>query len=100
MKKDILDILFWLLLAIALGFIILKVAGIIHSPDWISYIPVITIIFAAGIAYQKTISFMNIMQIRTSYFKKKIDKIDERITNNEKRLLYLESKQNLRMDNR
>ena len=95
MKKDIRDILFWLLLAVALGFIILKIAGIIGTPEWINYIPIVTIIFAAGIAYQKLIGFMNTMYRRTDYLKNKIDAFENKPKENEKRIFSLEKQQRL-----
>ena len=102
MKKDIWDFLFWLMLAIALGFVILKIAGIIKTPDWVNYIPIMTIIFAAGIAYQKLFSFMNTMNSRTLYLKNRFELIEnkfngfeEKLTGNEKRIFTLEKGQDL-----
>lgn len=95
MKKDIWDFLFWLMLAIALGFVILKIAGVINTLDWISYTPIMTIIFAAGIAYQKLFGFMNTMDSRTLYLKSKFDGFETKLTENEKRIFSLEKGQDL-----
>lgn len=52
MEVSIKDIIFWLCLAVIFVWIILKAAGIIHSPAWIEVIPYASAIFGAGIAFQ------------------------------------------------
>lgn len=80
MDRDILDFLFWLMLALTLGFLILKILGVINTPEWINYFPIFTLMFAAGIAYQKLINFIGRIYNRTDYLKKKIDELDNKIS--------------------
>lgn len=93
MKKDIWDIIFWVLLGISLLVIILKLTGVINTPDLIAYLPVITLIFASGIVYQKLLTFMNSMYERTDYLKTKIDNIEHKTIENEKNIFALEKNQ-------
>lgn len=95
MKKDIWDVLFWILLVIAIGFIILKILGLIGTPEWINYIPIVTIIFAAGIAYQKFVGFADMIYRRTDYLKNKVDSLETKSTGYEKRTFVLEKQQEL-----
>ncbi len=107
MKTDIRDIIFWMLLGFTLIFIILRIIGIINSPDWIDLVPLATIVFAAGVAYGKVISSINMVYKRTSYLKKsfdnlsgkfdnlnnKFDILGGKLKNNEKRIVVLEKGQ-------
>jgi len=90
MKKDIYDVLFWSLLAFALIFIILRIVGVINSPDWIDLIPLATIIFAAGVAYQKLVGIIEKVYGRTGYLKNKFDILESKVDTNEKRIIALE----------
>ena len=45
MKKSVLDILFWLGMAVLITWIIAKLFGIINTPEWINLIPLITLAF-------------------------------------------------------
>lgn len=87
MKTDIYDFLFWLLLGIALLIVLLKIIGVITTPDIINYLPIISIVFAAGIVYGKLISFINTMYKKTDYLKKKIDNFDNKFNSIEKGLV-------------
>ncbi len=45
--------LFWLSLLVTGLWFALKIAGVINTPFWIEFIPVASIIFGAGILFQK-----------------------------------------------
>lgn len=47
------DWLFWISLLITGLWFALKIAGVIKTPFWIEFIPVASIIFGAGILFQK-----------------------------------------------
>ena len=89
-KKDIWDILFWIGMSILIAYVIAKLTGLINTPEWVNLIPIITLIFIAGVVYQKIIGFMNVMYNRTNYLKKGIDKLNEKIIEHDKRLFGLE----------
>ena len=100
MKIDILDVLFWLMLVLTLGFLTLKILGVINTNEWINYFPIFTLMFAVGIAYQKLISFIDRIYNRTDYLKKKIDKFHSKIdklesshVGNQNRMIALEKSQ-------
>lgn len=78
-KRDIWDVLFWIGMLILVVYIILKLAGIIHSPDWVNLIPIITITFVVGASYQKIISFMDVVYKRTDYLKKSLDGVESNL---------------------
>ena len=94
-KISFLDILFWILLLIALGYVIGKLTGLISSPEWLELLPIISIIFAAGIAYRRLIFFIQTMDRRTNYLKIHLGKIEEKQAESDKKLFSLEEKQNL-----
>ena len=83
-RKDILDILFWIAMIILIGYILSKLIGLINTPEWIDLIPLITIVFIIGVFYQKIINFIDIMYKRTDYLKDQIDNIKENLTNRKK----------------
>lgn len=100
MKTDIRDIIFWMLLGFTLIFIILRIIGVINSPDWIDLVPLATIVFAAGVAYGKVITSINMIYKRTGYLKKSFDNLsgkfdifEGKLENNEKRIVVLEKGQ-------
>ena len=47
------DWLFWLSLVVTGVWFALKIAGVINTPFWVEFIPVASIIFGAGILFQK-----------------------------------------------
>jgi hypothetical protein len=79
MKSDVWDVLFWIGMIVLIGYIVLKLLGIINTPDWVDLVPVITIVFIVGITYQKILGFMDRIYHRTGYLKRKLDKHDERL---------------------
>ena len=96
MKKiTFLDILFWLFLIIALGYVIGKLTGLIGTPEWVELLPIISIIFAAGIAYQRMIFFTRSAEKRTDYLKTHLDKIEQKQIDTDKKIYSLEQGQNL-----
>ena len=94
-KIGLWDILFWILLLIAAAYVIGKLTGLIGSPMWLELLPIMSIIFAAGIVYGKLVSFMQTSDRRTGYLKNHLDKIEERQINTDKKLYSLETKQEL-----
>lgn len=84
MKKNILDILFWLGMIILILWIIAKLFGIINTPEWVNLIPLITLAFLIGIFYQDVKIFMNQMYIRTDWLKDKLNVHEKRLLNLEK----------------
>lgn len=94
-KLDIWDILFWIGMLVLIGYVIGKLTGLINTPEWIELIPIITIIFVAGVFYQKVVSFMDRMVVRTDYFKKNMDKLTEENKGFDKRIFALEKSQEL-----
>ena len=93
MRKNILDYLFWIFLIIALGYVILKITGLINTPEWVSYIPIVSIIFAAGAAYGSLIGSVNKINARTIYLKDKTDSIESKVVDNRSRIQSLENGQ-------
>ena len=71
-KIEISDIIIWLSIIILIACVIGKLIGIINTPDWVSLLPIISIIFFAGASYQKVTSFMEKMYYRTDYLKNKL----------------------------
>ena len=84
MKRDIWDVLFWTLLGVALLIILLKMFGVIHTPDLINYLPALSIVFAAGIAYGKLMGSIDRVYRRTDWLKNKVEDNENRIINLEK----------------
>ncbi len=97
-KLNILDILFWLFLLIALGYVVGKLTGLISTPEWVEYIPIISIIFAAGIAYQRLIFFTQTTSRKTDYLKSHLDKLINKQLETDKNYHALKEKQNLILD--
>lgn len=89
-KYDIWDVIIWISLLILIAYIIAKLAGLINTPEWINLIPLITLIFFAGAFYQKVLGFMYLMSNRTDYLKNGLDKIENRLTEHDKRISILE----------
>ncbi|MBU3923491.1 MAG: hypothetical protein KJ592_01090 [Nanoarchaeota archaeon] len=83
MKDYIYDILFWTSMSITILWIILKLTGVINTPEWVQLIPIITIVFTAGITFQKQLSFNNKMLNRTDYLKIKIEQTQSLIQENQ-----------------
>ncbi len=50
MKKSlsIWDALVWVALAIIIGWVILKILGIINTPLWLEYVPIYSAVYIAG----------------------------------------------------
>ena len=78
-KITIWDIIFWIAMAVLIIYIIAKLTGLINTPDWVNLIPLITIVFIMGAFYQKVLSFISRMHIRTDYFKNNTDNINNNI---------------------
>jgi len=85
MKKiEISDIIIWMSLLVLIIYVIAKLIGIINTPEWLTLLPIISLIFFAGAFYQKVLSFMNQMYQRTDYIKKKLDNHENRLSKLEK----------------
>ncbi len=95
MKLSWIDMLFWMFLFIALGYVIGKLAGLIHTSEWVGLLPVISIIFAAGIAYQKLVSFASLTNRRTNYLKKHLDIVEKWQAETDRTLFSLQEKQDI-----
>lgn len=78
-KFDIWDVIIWISLIVLVLYIIGKIMGFINTPEWISLMPIITLVFFAGAFYQKVLSFMNQIYVRTDYLKNNVDKINTNI---------------------
>ncbi len=98
-KFNIWDIIIWISLIVLVLYIIGKLTGFINTPEWINLVPIMALVFFAGAFYQKVLSFISQMYIRTDYFKKNIDNIDSNITEikgelskHDKRLFSLEKR--------
>jgi len=89
-KKDIYDILFWLGMAVLVGYIIAKLFGLINTPEWVNLLPIISIAFVIGVFYQKLTSFMGIMYNRTDYLKRNIDNVNDKLSKQDNRIRKLE----------
>ncbi len=80
MKKNIWDIIFWIGMIILIGYIILKLLGIINTPDWwVNLLPLISLAFIIGAFYQKVMTSMDILNNRISYLKNHMDNMNERL---------------------
>jgi ABC-type enterochelin transport system permease subunit len=91
-KINFWDILFWIAMIILILYIIGKLAGIINTPEWVDLIPLITLVFIMGAFYQKISGFMETMANRTNYLKNNLDKISDRLIEQDKRISSLEGK--------
>jgi len=94
-KRDIWDVLFWIGMLILIAYVIAKLVGWINTPEWVDLIPLITIIFIAGVFYQKVVGFMDVISNRIDYLKKGIDKIIEKNVELDKRLFAVEKQQEI-----
>jgi hypothetical protein len=91
-KRDVWDCMFWIGMAIVVGYVFAKIVGLINGPEWFQYILIIGIVFMVGVFYQKMIQFSNVMYQRTDYFKGRIEKIDDKLNDHEKRIWKLGGK--------
>jgi len=80
-KIEISDIIIWISLIILIAYVIGKLTGLINTPEWLSLLPLISLIFFAGAFYQKVLGFMGQMYQRTDYLKKKLNEHDKRFDN-------------------
>lgn len=92
-KRDIWDILFWIGMLVLIGYVIAKLAGWINTPEWVDLIPLITIIFLAGVFYQKVMGFMEVIYHRTDHLKRNADKLIEKNIEHDRRLFAIEKQQ-------
>jgi len=82
MKKiEISDIIIWISLLVLVFYVFGKLTGLINSPEWLALLPIISLTFFAGAFYQKVLSFMNQMYIRTDYIKSNLDDHEARLSN-------------------
>jgi uncharacterized membrane protein YhdT len=72
-KIEISDIIIWISIIVLIAYLIGKLTGLINTPEWVTLIPVITLIFFVGAFYQKLVSFMEAMYLKTDYLKKNQD---------------------------
>ncbi len=86
-RFDIWDVLFWFFMLLLVGYIIAKLLGWINTPDWINLLPLVSVVFLVGISYQRVMSFMDRMLVRTDYFKNNLVKINERLDNYDNRFI-------------
>ncbi len=91
-KKDIWDVIFWIGMIILILYIIGKLTGLIHSPEWLNLLPIISLAFVIGAFYHKVTSFMNTMNKRTNYLKNSVDNIQDKLTEHEVKLVGLRLK--------
>ena len=98
MKKNIWDILFWIMLLILAGYIIGKLTRIISTPEWVDLIPLITIFFSAGILYQKLMFLTITTHRRTDYLKNNLNKLTNSVKEIEKVVYHIDKQQNLFLD--
>jgi len=77
-KKDYWDVLFWILMAILVGYIILKIVGLINTPEWVDLIPIVF--------YQKVMGFMDIMYRRTDFLKTSLNEVREKLDGHDKKI--------------
>lgn len=96
-KFDIWDVLFWFFMLVLVGYIIAKLFGFINTPDWISLLPLISVVFLIGISYQRIMNFIDRMFVRTDYLKNNLDNVKEGVvgikdilTGHDKRISILE----------
>lgn len=85
-KIEASDIIIWVSLITIIIWIIAKLTGLINTPEWLNLFPIISFVFFAGAFYQKILSFMDKMYVRTNYFKHQIDNINKKLDNHEDRL--------------
>ncbi len=76
---------------VLVGYITGKLTGLIHSPEWVNLLPLITIVFLIGAAYQKIVGFSDSMNKRTNYLKNSLDKISDKLIEHDKRIYFLEN---------
>jgi hypothetical protein len=95
-KLTIWDILFWFAMAVLILFILGKLTGIINTPDWVNLIPLISLVFLIGAFYQKVTSFIETMYRRTDYLKSNLDKISNKINEQDKSILLLQKSRSSR----
>ena len=91
-RWDIWDVIIWLSLIILILYIIAKLIGLINTPEWLSLVPIITLVFFAGAFYQKVIYALERIYHRTDYLKKNIDDIKTTLTKHDKELTFLSNK--------
>mgnify|MGYP001588452586 CR=1 FL=1 len=91
-KVTIWDIIFWFAMIVLITYIIAKLIGIINTPEWVSLIPLISLVFIIGAFYQRVLGFMHITNQRTAYLKNNMDKAYSKLEDQEKRILTLELK--------
>lgn len=73
LKRKIYDWLFWLSLLITGLWFTLKIMGVIKTPLWLELLPVASVIFGAGIFFQKVESIgddLHDFKLEMSEFKK------------------------------
>jgi len=78
-KIEVSDVIIWASLIAIVTWIIAKLTGLINTPEWLNLFPIIGFVFFAGAFYQKILSFMDKMYVRTNYFKHQIDDINQRL---------------------
>lgn len=91
-RIDIWDIIFWIALAVLIFYIVAKLFGWINTPEWVELIPLITLVFLIGAFYQKVITFIFLMERRTSYLKIHLDSVEQKINNHDQRIALLETR--------
>ncbi|MBS3088477.1 hypothetical protein J4402_01725 [Candidatus Pacearchaeota archaeon] len=79
-KIEISDIIIWISLLVLIIYVLGKLTGVINTPEWLTLLPIISLIFFAGAFYQKVFGFMNQMYIRTDYLKNRLDEHGKRIS--------------------
>ncbi|MEK6844133.1 MAG: hypothetical protein AABX83_01775 [Nanoarchaeota archaeon] len=96
-KIEVSDILFWFFMLVLIGYIIGKLLGIINTPEWVSLLPLISLVFLIGISYQRIMNFMDRMFVRTDYLKNNLNNANEgileirnKLVEHDKRLSILE----------
>ena len=77
-------------MAVLIVYIILKLTGVIHSPEWLNLLPIITLVFMVGGFYQKIMSFTEAMYKRTDYLKNKLDNVSSKLEEHNLRILTIE----------
>lgn len=94
---NILDIIFWLAMLVLIIYIILKLFGIINTPEWVNLLPIISLAFAIGAFYQRMNESLNKVVKRTDYLKKSIEQVSKELNENQlnvnKRLFTIEKQE-------
>lgn len=72
---DWLEVIFYASLIAFLGWIVLKIAGIIHSPVWVEMIPYLSISFALGSGFTKIKNMLDRITTDLSELKKDYKKL-------------------------